>query len=80
VIPKSTAQQSFAHATKILSDLKAREEEREFREAEIRKEFTLFDKKSFFACDKAIRKIVRKMLLLTIEKQQPAVTGSSGVS
>ena len=33
--------QAPAHITKILSDLKVREEERDFRENEIKKEFSL---------------------------------------
>jgi hypothetical protein len=55
---------------KNIADLKVREEEREFRENEIRKEFALFEKASFLLCEKQLRKLVRKMLMLTIEKHQ----------
>ena len=54
---------------KTIADLKVREEERESRESEIRKEFTLFDKQTFMTAEKQIRKLIRKMLMLTIDKQ-----------
>lgn len=62
--------QPSSHLAKILQDLKAREEEREFREAEIKKELALCDKAQLMVVERHIRKMTRKMLLLTIDKPQ----------
>jgi hypothetical protein len=53
---------------KVIADLKVREEEREVRENEIRKELTFFDKQTFMLAEKQLRKLVKKMIMLTVEK------------
>jgi len=59
-------QYSSANKAKILKDLNNREDERQFREAEILKELKGVNLQLI---EKNVKKMVRKMLLLTLEKK-----------
>ena len=61
-------QSNINNRNKILNDLKAREEERDHRENQISKEMSLLSKSSFFQVEKHLRKMIRKMLLLTVDR------------
>jgi len=67
---------------KILSDLQVREEERVHRETEILKELSMMNKigaQNFVAVERHFRKMVRKILVLSLDKTLAQTTTNNSL-